>query len=854
MKKTLIILDTHALIHRSYHAIPSFTSPSGEPMGAVYGVSAVLLKLVRELKPTHLAAAFDREEPTFRHVAYENYKATRQETKSDLVPQFDKTKELFRALGVPMFEVAGFEADDIIGTLIERFRKEKDISMIIASGDMDTLQLVEKKKVQVYTLRKGIDDTILYDEDKVNERFGFSPEHVIDFKGLKGDPSDNIIGVKGIGEKTATQLILHYGSIEEMYEKLKKEKKHPTWLKDRIVTLLLENEEEALFSKELATIRRDAPVTPTLDELVFAGIPTEQAATIFRKFHFQSLISRLPKEEGQQGTLLKEPEEILVGSIEEIERLSALKDKMVVWSSEENISFSVGEKEVLYPRSEVTVNRERFNSIFQRRLDTVTDDAKSLFHIFGFSFPIAFDIKIALWILNPEERRFSLEDTIRDHLPSNIINAADGVRMLEGKFRARLEKESLASVYFSLELPLIPILYMLERQGILVDALHLGKLKKVIEKEIGALEKNIWKHAGEHFDISSPKQLGVILFERLGLSTKGIKKTSTKSISTQASELIKLREAHPIIEEILTYRELSKISSTYVEVLPTMIGQDGRVHTTFHQTGTTTGRLSSSDPNLQNIPIRTELGRDVRRAFIAEQGFELVSFDYSQLELRIAAALSGDKKLIAAFQAHEDIHTRTAAEIFHVEAGEVTKEMRRRAKTINFGILYGMGARALAQGMKVSFDEADKYLKEYLREFQGIQTYRERIVEEGSKEGFVSTLFGRKRYLPNLRSRFEYVRAEAERMAMNAPIQGTEADLLKRATIRIFQECGVGENGGSVRMLLQVHDELLFEVREDLLHDTALKVKKIMEDVPELEVPIVVDIKHGKNWQDTTMI
>ncbi|MEK7649789.1 MAG: DNA polymerase I [Patescibacteria group bacterium] len=835
--KKLVILDAHALIHRSFHALPSFASPSGEPLGAVYGVSAVLLKLIRDLGPTHIVAAFDREEPTFRHVAYENYKATRTETKSDLIPQFDKVKEVFRAFGIPILEAPGYEADDILGTLVEKFKKEKDLTIIIASGDMDTMQLIDKRRVMVYTLRKGIEDTILYDEEKVLERFGFGPKLIADYKGLKGDPSDNIIGIKGIGEKSATDLIKHYGSLEEIYTKLKKEKKSPAFLKDRIKKLLLENEEDALFSKELATIRRDAPVDANLDEMVFVGIPTEEVSKVFRKFHFPSLISRL----GDANNISKKEEEKKIIEREELSERVAAGERAVLFFGEEGLMLGAGAREYIVPQT----MRAALLNILNASEEVIVHDAHALMTFLGVAFPVSFDTKLGAWILNPDERGLSLSDL----LEGKELSVSE-VERLADALKKKIEREDLAGIYFNFELPLVPILFEMEETGITLDTAVLSKLSGEAEREEKSLAADIWKSAGEEFDINSPKQLSAILFEKLGLSTKGIRKTSTKAVSTQFSELVKLRELHPIIDMLIRYREISKLLSTYITALPKLVGSDGRVHTSFNETGAATGRLSSSNPNLQNIPIKSELGRSIRRAFTIPKGYELFAFDYSQLELRIAAQLSGDAKLTRAFQTGEDIHTRTASEIFHVSVEKVTSEMRRRAKTVNFGILYGMGARALAETGHMTVAEAEAALDNYLQEFPGIEEYRERTIREGRERGYVKTFFGRKRFLPNLRSSFEYIRKESERMAVNAPIQGTNADIIKRAMIDIVRELKLGRDNTNVRMLLQVHDELVFEIKKEKIAETAGAIKAIMERVPEFSVPIIAEVKRGQNWQE----
>ncbi|MDA1334814.1 MAG: DNA polymerase [bacterium] len=833
-KNKLVIIDAHAFIHRAYHALPSFTSSSGEPMGAVYGTASILLKLIRDLGPTHIAAAFDRAEPTFRHKAYKEYKATREKTKDDLIPQFAKVKEIFKAFNIPMFEVAGFEADDIIGTIVEKLKKEKDIELIIASGDMDTMQLVSGKRVRVYTLRKGIDDTILYDEDKVVERYSFKPNFVIDFKGLKGDPSDNIIGVRGIGDKTATSLINNYGTVEDIYKKIKKEKKHPKWLTERIKNLLLENEEEALFSKELATIRLDAPVELKLKDIEFKGIPYESAVATFREFHFPSLINRLEAPQGFEE--LKPATNIKKGEIKELEKVIKKTETIVLYKEEEKVVVGVKDKLFSFESFE---GLEELLSLHGR---IITDDAKSLFHTLGFLFSVEFDLRVAEWVIDSEKRAFDLGLLLEDRAKTtkNILELVDDLKK-------KLIKHKLEKTYYEFELPLIPVLYKMERDGVLVDEKHLGVLEKEVSKEIKKLEKIILDHAGEKFDINSPKQLSHILFEVLGLPTKGIKKTSTKSISTKFSELLKLQDLHPIIEPLIEYREVSKLYSTYIKALPELIANDGRVHTTFNQIGAATGRFSSTNPNLQNIPNRSERGREVRSVFIARPGYELVALDYSQIELRIAAALSKDKKMLETFKNNEDIHQRTASEVFHVALDKVTPDIRFKAKSINFGILYGMGARALAASIKVSAGEAQEYLDLYFEKFPAIRDFREKIIEDGRERGYVETIFGRKRFLPNLKASFDFVRKEAERMAVNAPFQGTNADIIKRAMIRIDNEVDKSDN---FYMLLQVHDELVFEMKKDKIKIIIPKIKKIMEDVPELDIPIVVDVKIGHNWGD----
>lgn len=752
---TLVILDAHALIHRAFHALPGLMSPQGEPMGAVYGVASILLKLIRELKPTHMAAAFDLPSPTFRHEAYEAYKAQRAEAPDELVTQFEKARRLIHAFGISTFEKEGFEADDIIGALKERFKKEKNVNIVIVSGDLDMLQLVENDRVLVYTMKKGLKDTITYNEAAVRERFGFAPVYLPDFKGLKGDPSDNIIGVKGIGEKTASRLIQEYATLEKLYHALKKGAA-PSWLSPRLVKILLEQEEEALFSRELARIRVDINLDCDLASLAWAGIPFEKAERLLREFHFPSLAERLV---GMKGTK--------------------------------------GERERVTDKEEIE------------------------------------NLHLAQWLLNSEQKEADIFSANREELI------------------ARLKKEGLYEWYRDVELPLASILALMKRRGIAWDKNQAEKVKRTLDAEKKAVEKRIYARAKESFNVNSPLELRRILFETLKLSPKGIRKTPGGELSTQSSELAKLRYQHHIIADIMRHRELAKLLTTYVEPFLHNPPEDGRVHSTFHQTATVTGRLSSSDPNMQNLPIKGDFAADIRKMFRASEGFMFIAFDYSQFELRIVAHLAEDEKMIDAFRRGEDIHRRTAAAVFNVEPNGVTPQMRRQAKTINFGILYGMGASALAEQLEVPRSEAQAFLDEYFREFDGVARYRKTLLEEARKKGFVSTMIGRKRHLSTLNSSVPFVRAEAERMAINAPIQGSQADMIKKAMVNIARDLNLFEND-RVRLLLQIHDELVFEIKNEEVEEITPRIKELMESVEKLSVPLVVDMRQGPSLGELT--
>jgi DNA polymerase-1 len=622
--ETLVLLDSHAILHRAYHALPDFASPSGEPTGALYGVVAMLLRIIEEFKPDYIVACFDLPTPTYRHDAYADYKGTRSKTDDALVLQIKRSYDIFAAFGIPVVEVPGFEADDMLGTIAFQTKVHKDLDVIIASGDMDTLQCVDKKRVRVYTLKKGIKDTILYDEAAVQERFGFPPKLVPDYKGLRGDTSDNIPGIKGIGEKTATDLITQFGSLEALYKVLKKspEKLEAAGIKDRMINLLRDGEEEALFSKMLATIRTDAPVVFTKEQAAWrehANIDT--ITSLFSEFGFRTLGARVKNLLGIAAT-----------------------------ASEDNSDDVVVEAHVLTRA------------------------------------------QIYLWLLESERTNASLSDII-DY--GRAYFGTTDLPTIIDKLEERLQADGVFPVYQDIEVPLIPVLAHMHENGILLDVPYLKTLSITMHDELGKLETAIYEQAGQTFNINSPKQLGDILFDTLGLKPKNQKKTAGGQRSTKESELEKMREEHPIIPAIMRYRELQKLVSTYIDNLPTYVEADGRVHTTFIQTGAATGRMASQNPGLQNIPVRTEESRAIRRAFVAIPGYTLVSIDYSQIELRVAAILSGDEKMIDIFKRAEDVHTGVAMRVFSVTEAEVTKDMRRKAKVINFGILYGMGVNAL---------------------------------------------------------------------------------------------------------------------------------------------------------------
>ncbi len=782
-KKRLILLDAHAIIHRAYHALPDFTTPSGDPAGALYGIISMLIKIIQELSPDYLVACYDLPKPTIRHEAYEGYKATRTKSDDELVSQIERSYAIFEAFSVPIYECEGFEADDLLGTIAYELKGKKDVEVIIASGDMDTLQLVDNKRVQVYTLKKGLNDTILYDEKAVFARFGFLPELIPDYKGLRGDPSDNIIGIPGIGEKTATILITSFGTIEDMYKMLKKdeEKFAKVGIKPRIINLLKEHEEDALFSKTLATIRVDAPIAFALPRSLWSEqVKLQTVLNLFDELGFRSLRDRA------KG--------VLVGI-----NNSGIEEELA----------AIEEVEVVPPEKLVQA-------------------------------------QIMLWLLASALTHPSLEDILAYTKTATFVEA---YKVLEQKLEST---GRMQGVYDTIEKPLISVVKKMEQRGVLVAKPVLLDLAKQYHKELSEVEARIYKVVGHEFNMKSPRQLGKALFDDLDLKPKNQKHTSTGQRSTRESELEKLRDVHPIIGDILEYREIQKLLSTYIDNLPPLLDKDSRLHAQFLQTGTTTGRMASQNPNLQNIPMRSERGRAIRHAFVASKGFTLIGFDYSQIELRIAAILSKDNTLLSIFRSGRDVHKEVAAHVFHVLPEEVTAEMRRRAKIINFGILYGMGVNALRSQLDMSTKQTHQFYDDYFKEFSQLSNYLEEMKGYARRNGYTETMFGRRRQFPDMKSTLPYVRAQAERMAINAPIQGTQADIIKLAMVRIETMLTDKSANTDAYLLLQVHDELIYEVANERLDELAPLIKEIMESVLPSEdtqgIPLPAQGKKGSDW------
>lgn len=783
-KKTLVLLDAHAILHRAYHALPDFASTTGEPTGALYGVISMLLKIAEDLQPDYIAACYDLPEPTYRHDAYKDYKGGRKKTDDELVKQIIRSRDIFEAFNIPIYEKVGFEADDLLGTIPHQLKDNKDINIIIASGDMDTLQCVDKKRVQVYTMRKGIKDTIMYDEKAVKDRFGFGPNMVPDYKGIRGDASDNIPGIPGIGEKGATTLITMFGSIDAIYKKLHKDEQPflDAGIKPRIIGLLKEYEEEAQFSKMLATIRTDVPVTYELPTIHWKeAADTDAILTLFTELGFRTLATRIRH------------------------------------------TFDLAED--------------------------VTPDQKEG----GVSDKEVQKASVMLWLLESDRTNATYDDII--DYGRSYFETID-FKEITKKLEEKLKDKELTEVYEDIELPLTEVVSYMNDVGVTLDTKYLKTLSTKMHKELSSLEKSIYKHATFEFNINSPKQVGDVLFDTLELKPKNQKKTSGGQRSTKESELEKMREDHPIIPDILRYRELKKLVSTYIDNLPGMVSKDGRLRSTLLQTGTVTGRMASRDPNLQNIPVRTEESKAIRKAFVAQEGYIFVSIDYSQIELRIAAILSEDSKMIEIFKDGEDVHAGVASRVFGVKIDEVTSDMRRKAKVINFGILYGMGVNALRAnlGEGTTREEAQEFLNAYFNTFTRLAGYLEETKGYARLQGYTKTLFGRRRHFPGIQSSAPFIRAQAERMAINAPVQGTAADVMRIAMNEVYAYIKKGKKTDSIHMLMQVHDELIFEIKQKDVEKEIKKLKEIMEGVlkgkEDHGVPILADVAIGQNWAE----
>lgn len=918
-----IIIDGNALIHRSFHAIPpTLSTKDGRLVNAVYGFTNFILKAFLELKPEFVVLTLDRPAPTFRHEEYTEYKATRTKAPDELYEQIPLVKEVAKVLDIPIFEKDGYEADDLIGTITKESEKETDWQNIIITGDMDTLQLINDR-TSVYTMSRGLSDSVLYGVKEVKDRYGLRPDQIVDYKALRGDASDNIPGVKGIGEKGATELLQAFNTLDGVYAAAEKNDEK---IKARTRELLLQDKDNAYLSQHLATINREVPIKINWKEFQLDSFDEEKAIALFQELEFRSLLGKLKlvknlhqnngadnvitdyqdkfvrnqaekkyqliKDDKSFDIFLKKLKQQSAFAIDtETEGLDPLNAQLLGLS----FAWQAGEAYYLHLGARTTENNDLFSykktestgHAWLKQLKSILEDEKIKKYGHNLKFDwrvlknqgvllkgIAFDSLLASYLLNPDNRQHGLdgvsfrelgwekigtEDLIgkgKDAIAFSQVSAekmaqyasedADCVWQLQAVLSKKLKKEKLDKLFTELELPLISVLGDMEENGIKLDPKPLAQLAKKLEKRLNTITKEAYSLGKEEFNLNSPKQLQHILFENLQLDTRGLKKTKT-GISTADDELEKLRDQHDIIALIQEYRELSKLQNTYVLALPAMINpKDGRVHTSYNQSVAATGRLSSTDPNLQNIPTRTDEGREIRAAFIATEAYTLLSLDYSQIELRLAAHLSQDKKMMAAFKNKEDIHTATAAAINGVKAEDITKEMRRAAKAINFGILYGQGPHGLSQGAGISYGEAKDFIDRYLEVYPGIKKMMDNFINSAREKGYAETLFGRRRPLPDLNADFVQVRRAAERMAINMPIQGTAADMIKQAMLDINEYLSGQEE--DIRLLLQVHDELIFEIKTDKLEKYIEPLKKLMAEALPLSVPIIVEAASGQNW------
>jgi len=897
----LLLFDGHALIHRAFHAIPPLTvSKTGEPTGAVYGFASMLLRVLAEYKPTHCAVAFDSPGPTFRHEKYIEYKAHRPPAPDELKQQFARVRQLVQAFNIKSFEVPGFEADDILGTIATK-AGQKSINTMIVTGDTDTFQLVTSHtRVVVPRPGKSFNDTVVYDEDGIKNRYGLKPEQLIDLKGLKGDPSDNIPGIPGIGDKTATKLLQQFETIEGIYDHIDEV------IPERIQKILKENETKARQSKELATIITDMPLEFEITQCCLSTYERLQVADLFRELEFASLLPKLPNvmASGQQLTL-SNVESVCKTTYLIVDTSSALDELVHVLSqskqfafdtetSEQDprrasltgISFAIEPGKAWYiPVGHSTGNQLSLQEVMSKLKPILEDSGiTKLAHNGKFDMTVllkydiqvqnlGFDTMLAAHLLG--EKAIGLKTLTFSKLGLEMVPITDLIgtgskqicigwvdiprvanyacadadmtwRLYE-LFNEELTNQGLKDAFTEVEVPLQAVLVKMETNGVAVDITRLCEMSWTMSKKLTALETEIYNLAGQRFNINSSQQLGTVLFEKLKLL--GGKRTKS-GFSTNAAVLENLKGMHPIITLLLDYRQLAKLKSTYVDALPTLINPEtGRIHTTFNQTGTTTGRLSSSNPNLQNIPIRTSEGREVRKAFIAEKdSYVLLSADYSQIDLRALAHLSGDPILIEAFSKDEDIHTITASQVFGVSALEVTSDMRRFAKTINFGVIYGMSEYGLEQATELSREEARLFIKSYFEKYRGVKEYLMQTKREAAEKGYVQTLLGKRRYIPEITSPNGQIRLAAERMAINMPVQGTSADIIKVAMIQVQKE--IDAKGLQSQMILQVHDELVFELPQEELQIMTQLLYDVMPNAIQLMVPLKIDVKTGRNWDE----
>jgi len=890
LKNKIILIDANSLVYRAFFALPkTLATSSGQVTNAVYGFTSMLIKLLKEEKPDVVIAAFDRAAPTFRHETFEQYKAHREPTPNELISQFPLVKEVLSVLNIPVFEMDGFEADDILATLASEAEAERD-DVIVVTGDKDAFQLVDDH-IKVMTTKKGISDIVIYDREKVRERYGVTPEQFADYLALKGDTSDNIPGVPGVGEKTAAKLIQQFGSIENLLKNLDAVE-NKRWRE-----MLSEHASEAELSKMLAVLDREVPIDVDFDECKLDGWDEEKIRALFSKLEFFTLLDRLLSQNKQRthkaddvqtlDTALEiidiASEEIFAQLASDIEAGHHIAVAIIstgvntVDRQITSVALATGDSKIytciqeisgeLFPQEHTVLPIDRVLSLAKPYLESKSinktghDLKRMMLALWNANIKpqaLDFDTMIAAYLLNPERSDYPIDELAAINLGISV--AADTEReclaneaianfRLKPRLKEQLVEKDLFKLFEEVEMPLVPVLARMEHEGVGLDTDYLEDLSKEVEIFLENIESEIYSLAGRQFNINSPQQLGFILFDKLGLPTA--KKTKT-GYSTDANVLHKLVTVHPIAEKIIAYRELAKLKSTYIDALPKLINpKTGKLHTSFNQTVTTTGRLSSSNPNLQNIPVRTELGQRIREAFIpSNPGDIFMAADYSQIELRLLAHYSEEEALLEAFEADMDIHEATAMQVFGVLPEQVTSQMRRMAKVVNFGVLYGMSPFGLADRLDIPLADARNFINRYFKRLPKVEEFIKKTIEEATKKGYVETLLGRRRYIPELKSGNTKIRSLGERFAVNAPLQGSAADIIKVAMVRIDKQ--IEEENLQIKMVLQVHDELIFEVPEREREIAANLINVMMENAYPLKVRLKVETSIGYNWKEAT--
>ncbi|MDU3335907.1 DNA polymerase I [Paraclostridium bifermentans] len=873
MEKTLIIIDGNSIVNRAFYALPDLTNKKGLHTNAIFGFTNMLFKLIDTYKPTHISVAFDKKAPTFRHLEYKEYKAGRKKMPDELKQQLEPLKNLLDAFNINRLEIEGYEADDIIGTV--SLKAEQDgYKVYIVTGDKDAIQLASKTTTTLIT-KKGVGEVEEYDFNKVEEKYGMTPTQFIDLKGLMGDKSDNIPGVPGIGEVTGIKLIKEFGSIENIIENIDSVKGSPR-------KKIEENKELAIMSKRLATIIRDVPIDFDLEKLEFGNYDKSKLIEVFNELDFNSLIARLDSN--------AEELKVIVNKLEDVkEFINKAKNSKKLILKTISKSGNILEKNIM--QIYLSVDGEELFWADESQIDEIKEllVAEDL-RVYGYNLKedyialrpygislsnIYFDIAIAEYLIDSSSSNYTYdsiamnyfgqkiksseellgkgvkakkyEDLEKEELDNTIGSIVQLVEKVTPKMEEKLVNMDMDGLFYHVEMPLVEVLGYMEYEGVMVDKDKLIELGEEFKISIDKLEKDIYNLAGEEFNINSPKQLGVILFEKLELPV--IKKTKT-GYSTNAEVLEHLSDKHEIIDKITEYRQIVKLKSTYVDGLINIINPvSHRIHSSFNQTITTTGRISSTDPNLQNIPVRLELGRNIRKVFIADKGFKLVDADYSQIELRVLAHMSQDEHMIDAFNHNVDIHTKTASQVFGIDINDVTSEQRSAAKAVNFGIVYGISDFGLAKNLHIPVKEAKNYIDSYLNTYEDIKSYMDSTIEEAKEDGYVKTILNRRRYIPEIKSSNTILKNLGKRLAMNAPIQGSAADIIKIAMVNVYKK--LEERDLKSKLVLQVHDELIIECIEDEVEEVSKIVKDEMEHAVSMDVNLDVDLNTGDSWYET---